>query len=295
MTIELYVFPPSPRSFKVMAVANHLGLDWMPRFVDLAKGDQRAQDYAALNPNMRAPTLKDGDYVLWELNAIGQYLASKRPESGLLPKDERGRLDVTRWQFWELAHWDQACAAFVFEYVVKPYVIKAGEPDLAAVAKGTELFHRAAKVLDGQLGNRQFVAGGTLNSRRFLARRRSELCRIGASAGRALQGDHALVWYAERIARLAKNRSAIGDARHLILTLEDDIALILVSGREPGGHRARRRARLPPRPHVGVGGDLFRAVQGLPRRRPRQKSDIAHASVLVGEDLRCELKTCVVN
>jgi hypothetical protein len=27
MSIELYVFPSSPRSFKVTAVANHLGLD----------------------------------------------------------------------------------------------------------------------------------------------------------------------------------------------------------------------------------------------------------------------------
>ena len=162
MTIELYVFPPSPRAFKVMTVANHLGLDWTSRFVDLTKGEQKTPQYAALNPNMRMPTLTDGDYVLWESNAIGQYLASKRPESGLMPKDERGRLDVTRWQFWDLAHWDPACAVFLFEYVVKPYIVKAGEPDQAAVAKGAEQFHRAAKVLDEQLGNRKFVTGDTL-------------------------------------------------------------------------------------------------------------------------------------
>ena len=88
MTIELYVFPPSPRAFKVMAVANHLGLDHTLRMVDLRKGEQTTPQYAALNPNMRMPTLKDGDYVLWEANAIAQYPASKRPDSGLLPKDE---------------------------------------------------------------------------------------------------------------------------------------------------------------------------------------------------------------
>ena len=38
MSMELYVFPPSPRAFKVMAVANHLGLDYEIRFVDLRKG-----------------------------------------------------------------------------------------------------------------------------------------------------------------------------------------------------------------------------------------------------------------
>jgi glutathione S-transferase len=160
--IELYVFPPSPRAFKVMAIANHLGIDTDLRIVDLLKGEQKAPEYAALNPNMRMPTLKDGDYVLWESNAIGQYIAGKKPGSGLLPSDERARLDVTRWQFWDLAHWDPTCATFIFENVVKSVVLKGGEPDAAALAKGAEAFHRAAKVLDGQLKGRKFVTGDAL-------------------------------------------------------------------------------------------------------------------------------------
>jgi glutathione S-transferase len=162
MTIELYVFPPSPRAFKVMAVANHLGLDYTLRMIDLRKGDQKTPQYAALNPNMCMPTLKDGDYVLWEANAIVQYLASKRLQSGLLPKDEWTRLDVMRWQFWDLAHWEPACAVFAFEYVVKPVILASGEPDMAAIAKGTEAFHRFAKVLDGQLKGKKFVTGDML-------------------------------------------------------------------------------------------------------------------------------------
>jgi glutathione S-transferase len=162
MTIELYVFPPSPRAFKVMAVANHLGLDWTLKMIDFRKGDQKAPQYAALNPNMKMPTLKDGDYVLWESNAIGQYLALQKPESGLFPRNERARLDVTRWQFWDLAHWDPACAVFAFEYVAKPVVLGIGEPDMAAIEKGTEAFHRVAQVLDGQLKNKKYVTGDTL-------------------------------------------------------------------------------------------------------------------------------------
>ena len=51
-------------------------------------------------------------YILWESNAIGQYLAGKKPESGLLPVGEKAHLDVTRWQFWDLAHWDPTCAVY---------------------------------------------------------------------------------------------------------------------------------------------------------------------------------------
>ena len=162
MTIELFLFPPSPRAFKVMAVANHLGIDYALRMVDLRKGDNKTPQYAALNPNMRMPTLKDGDYVLWESNAIGQYLALQKPDAGLWPKDERARIDVTRWQFWDLAHWDPACAILVFEYVAKPVLLGINEPDAAAIAKGTEAFHRVAAVLDGQLKSRTFITGDNL-------------------------------------------------------------------------------------------------------------------------------------
>jgi glutathione S-transferase len=162
MTIELYVFPPSPRAFKVLAVANHLGLDYEIRFIDLPKGAHKTPQYAALNPNVRMPTLKDGDDVVWESNAIGQYLAGKKPDAGLLPRDERARLDVTRWQFWDLAHWDPACAVFAFEYVARPLFRGIKEPDRAAIEKGTEMFHRAAEVLNGQLKGKRFVTGDAL-------------------------------------------------------------------------------------------------------------------------------------
>jgi glutathione S-transferase len=62
MSIEIYAFPPSPRAFKVMAVANYLGLDWTLRMLDLPKGGHKTPQYEALNPNLRMPTLKDGDY-----------------------------------------------------------------------------------------------------------------------------------------------------------------------------------------------------------------------------------------
>jgi glutathione S-transferase len=65
-------------------------------------------------------------------------------------------------ELWDLAHWDPRCAVFIFEHVVKPVVIKAGDPDPAALAKGAELFHRSATVLDGQLKGKPWVTGDTL-------------------------------------------------------------------------------------------------------------------------------------
>jgi glutathione S-transferase len=162
MSIEIYAVPPSPRAFKAIAVANHLGLDVTIRPLDFFKGEHKTPEYAALNPNMLMPTLKDGDFVLWESNAIMQYLAGKKPQSGLLPTDERGRLDVTRWQFWDLAHWDPAVAALLIETFVKPKILGSNDIDEAAIVRGTEQFNRAAAVLDGHLKGRNYIVGDAL-------------------------------------------------------------------------------------------------------------------------------------
>jgi glutathione S-transferase len=156
MSLRLHVFPPSPRAFKVLVVAHHLGLEYEFVLCDLTKGDQKSAAYAAINPNQRMPSLEDGDFRLWESNAIIQYLATKKPDGGLLPADERRRADVARWQFWESTTWDPACAILVFERAVKRF-FGGGAPDPVEVEKGLQRFHRAAKVLDAHLRGRTHV------------------------------------------------------------------------------------------------------------------------------------------
>jgi glutathione S-transferase len=161
MRLTLHVFPPSPRAFKVLVVAHHLGLDYQLSLCDLTKGDQKSAAYTAINPNQRMPSLEEDDFKLWESNAIIQYLATKKPESGLLPAEERGRADVARWQFWESTSWDPACAILVFERVIKAFFGR-GAPDPTEVEKGLQRFHHAAKVLDAHLRGRTYICGNRL-------------------------------------------------------------------------------------------------------------------------------------
>ena len=156
--MKLHVAPPSPRAFKVLAVARQLGLDFELCPIDLLNGAHLQPDFAALNPSKKMPVLEDDGFVLWESNAITQYLASKKPEAGLLPVDARRRADVSRWQFWESAHWDPACATLVFERLLKP-VLGQGDPDPSAVARGEQDVRRFGAVLDGRLAARRFLCG----------------------------------------------------------------------------------------------------------------------------------------
>lgn len=158
MTIKMYAFPPSPRSFKVLWAARQLGIDYELQFVDLFKGDQRKPGYAELNPNARAPVIDDGGYLLWESNAIVEYFASLKPGSGVLPQDTRARLAVTKWMYWESAHWDPGCAIFVFQRLLKP-LMSLGEPDALEIARANQIFERAGQVLDSELKKHRYVAG----------------------------------------------------------------------------------------------------------------------------------------
>ena len=59
---------------RVLALAKHLGIDAQYIEVDLMAGEMKTPSYLALNPNGKAPTLVDGDFVLWESSAIMVYL-----------------------------------------------------------------------------------------------------------------------------------------------------------------------------------------------------------------------------
>src|SRR5882757_9553987 len=128
--MKLYYTPLSPNVRRVRLTAAVLGLKLDEHVVDFAKGEHKSPEYLVLNPNGAVPTLVDGDFALTESRAIMQYLASKKPESGLLPRDEQQRIDVTRWQFWDAAHWAPTLSSIAFERVLKTR-LGLGAPDAA--------------------------------------------------------------------------------------------------------------------------------------------------------------------
>jgi glutathione S-transferase len=159
--MKLYYHPASPNGRRAIVTLRHLGLDADEVVINFQRGDLTTPEYTKLNPNRKIPTLVDGDFVLWESNAIMQYLATKKPEAGLLPRDERGRADVLRWQAWNLAHFAPAVGTFNWENLLKK-VFASGEPDPAKLQQAESELARFGAVLEGQLAGRRYVCGDTL-------------------------------------------------------------------------------------------------------------------------------------
>jgi glutathione S-transferase len=151
----------SPNVRRVRLTAAVLGIPLEESTLDLARGEQRRPEYLALNPNGAIPTLVDGDFVLTESRAIMQYLASKKPEAGLLPRDEAAHADVTRWQFWDASHFSPQLGTITFEKIIKP-MMGMGDPDARRIDEALGNFRRFAAVLNQRLDGKAYVVGTAL-------------------------------------------------------------------------------------------------------------------------------------
>ena len=146
---------------RVLALVKHLGVTAECVQKDLMAGDLVKEDYAALNPNMKAPVLVDGDFVLWESSAIMTYLCVKAGSDMWPARQASEQVDVLRWLSWNDCHWAPAVGPFYFEHVVKS-TFKLGPPDREELKSKVSDLQKYAAVLEGHLAGRDYVACGRL-------------------------------------------------------------------------------------------------------------------------------------
>ena len=157
--MKLYGFPPSPNARKVAAVLAHLHIEDVEySLVRLHKGEHRHPDYLAINPMGKVPTLRDGELVLWESNAICQYLADHAGDTPFFPADLKIRASIARWLFWEAGTWGPVIEVFTHENVRKS-MLGIGTADPTRLADAEERFRPLAKLLNDQLAERKFLLG----------------------------------------------------------------------------------------------------------------------------------------
>lgn len=142
---------------RVLALVKHLGVKADFVEVDMMAGGFKMPDYVALNPNMKAPTLVDGDLVLWEASAIMAYLCIKQGSDMWPASDPGERVEVLRWLSWNDCHWASVVAPFYFEHIVKA-TFGMGEPDRDHLKLKAADLAKFATVLDGRLEGRRHVA-----------------------------------------------------------------------------------------------------------------------------------------
>jgi GST-like protein len=105
--IDLY-FWPTPNGWKITIMLEECALPYDVIPVDISRGDQFKPEFLAISPNNRMPAIVDRDgpggraISVFESGAILQYLGRKTGR--LYPRDERARVQVEEWLFWQMAN-----------------------------------------------------------------------------------------------------------------------------------------------------------------------------------------------
>ncbi len=159
--ILLYYWP-TPNGWKITVALEEMQLPYKIHLLDLGKGEQFLEEFAALSPNRRMPTIVDANgpdgrpISIFESGAILQYLARKSGQ--FYGKNERQRIAVDEWLMWQMAGLGPI-AGQAFHFL--KYAPSMDPPHDLPYAKNRfrDEISRLFGVLDARLEANQYVAG----------------------------------------------------------------------------------------------------------------------------------------
>jgi glutathione S-transferase len=98
MALVLYYGSGSPFAWKVQLALEYKAIPYERKTLSFSAGDTKKPEFRALNPRGLVPTIDDNGFVLYESNAIVEYLDEAYAGSGprLFPGDARQRAIVRR-------------------------------------------------------------------------------------------------------------------------------------------------------------------------------------------------------
>jgi glutathione S-transferase len=158
--MRLYGFT-TQNTLKVLYVLEELGVDFEFQFVDLGKGEQRTEEFAAKTPMGKVPLLEHNGQTLFESGAICRY-AANLSNSPLYPVDKMQRAQVDQWMDFFTCHLGRWLAILYFELIIKPK-FNLGEPDDEGIVEATKFATLQLGILDPLLGDSDWLANDTFS------------------------------------------------------------------------------------------------------------------------------------
>ena len=144
------------RAFRVLWMAEELGLDYEHIAIETGAAGARQPGYLAVNPNGRLPAIDDDGFVMWESLAINIYLAKKHATGTLYPASPLGEAKVAQWSLWAANEIERATNVWSFHAERLPPAER--DPKIAAAA--IELLAPPFRVLDRTLTDQPYLLGG---------------------------------------------------------------------------------------------------------------------------------------
>jgi glutathione S-transferase len=143
------------RAFRVLWMAEELGLDYEHIAIETGAAGARQPGYLAVNPNGRLPAIDDDGFIMWESLAINTYLAKKHATGTLYPVTSHGEAKVVQWSLWAANEIERATNVWSFHAERLPPAER--DPKIAAAA--IELLTPPFRVVDQALADQSYLLG----------------------------------------------------------------------------------------------------------------------------------------
>jgi glutathione S-transferase len=139
---------------KVLWCCAEINLPFERRDAGMQFGVNDQPAYLSMNPNGRVPTIEDGDFQLWESNAIVRYLVLQyAPANPIYPAAPKDRAGVERWLDWTLTTLQPAERPVFWGYIRTA----PDQRDNTALQADVNAVAALWAVLDRQLTDRNFL------------------------------------------------------------------------------------------------------------------------------------------
>ena len=158
--LKIYGFAISTWANRVRFTANKLGIEYQYVSVDLTKGESRTEAYRAIHPAGKVPAMDDDGFVLFESNAIVNYLASKA-ESDLYPQDLKPRAQVDQWSDFVSNYIAAPMGKVLFNTVIYKFV--NAKKDENSLQEGRTLLDQYLPMIDTRLGLAAYLVSDQLS------------------------------------------------------------------------------------------------------------------------------------
>lgn len=147
MALEVYWASGSPFSWRVLLTLEVKQLPYQSMLITFSKQENRSPEYLALNPRGKVPTLKDGDFVLYESLAIMAYLDSAYPERPIFGSTPQEIGYIGRLVSEDVSYLCDPIGRIVGPLFFGSAAEKGSEIRTAATAVSNELAHLEAAVI----------------------------------------------------------------------------------------------------------------------------------------------------
>ncbi len=143
---------------KVLWCCAELGVEYEREDAGREFGVVDTDAFFQMNPNRRVPVLIDGDFILWESNAIVRMISAKFGYGSLFPENLQVQANAERWMDWQLATLGPGFTG-LFHGLIRD---KPEDRNWNAINKSVATTQANLEILDRYLADSAFVAGDRL-------------------------------------------------------------------------------------------------------------------------------------